>query len=145
MLLWINSIKFVSQQILHIPTWQTPEENPTLKRFNTFNVSFPPPESFLTLTYVEGSPFGLFGALFSLRFILETGMFELQHREERRPLTQITHWGVGVLQLRHWVNAWQNLRGKKTIKTQQWWIKTMASSINWQTCFKLEKDKIRHN
>lgn len=50
-------------------------------------------EKRLTLTHIPGSPAKLYRPLVSLvRVILQqTGMFELQHREERDPFTQITN------------------------------------------------------
>lgn len=65
----------------------------------------------LTLTHIPGCPLGLYRTPLSLLGfnLLQIGMFKFQYRKERSPLTHITNRGVGLLQLRHWVNAGQNL------------------------------------
>lgn len=58
-----------------------------------------------TLTHVPGRPAQPLGALVVLVTVLCTGMFELEHREEGNPFTQIPNRAVGLLQLRHGVDA----------------------------------------
>lgn len=50
-------------------------------------------EYWLTLTHIPGSPAKFFRPLVSLLGVVlqQTGMFELQYREERCPLAQITN------------------------------------------------------
>lgn len=62
-------------------------------------------ETKLTLTHVPGRPALPLSALVVMVTVLRTGMFELEHREEGNPFTQISNRAIGLLQLRHWVDA----------------------------------------
>ena len=47
--------------------------------------------------------------------VLQAGVPELQHLQERGPLTQVTHRAVGLLELRHWVDACQDLEKEQEV------------------------------